>query len=55
MKVFFTLIVGALISLGASELKIGSEATFPPFEYIDENNKIVGFEIDLIAEQESWI
>jgi UDP-3-O-[3-hydroxymyristoyl] N-acetylglucosamine deacetylase len=50
MKVFFTLIVGALISLGASELKIGSEATFPPFEYIDENNKIVGFEIDLIAE-----
>ena len=30
--------------------KVGSSADYPPFEYLDENNKIVGFEIDLLNE-----
>lgn len=29
-------------------LKVGTEATFPPFESTDENDEIVGFDIDLI-------
>jgi glutamine transport system substrate-binding protein len=27
---------------------VGTEPTFPPFEMVDENNKITGFDIDLI-------
>ena len=29
------------------KLIIGTEPTFPPFEYVDKNNNIVGFDIDL--------
>jgi len=29
-------------------IRVGSSADYPPFEYIDEHNKIVGFEIDMI-------
>ena len=28
-------------------IRVGSSADYPPFEYIDEHNKIVGFEIDI--------
>jgi len=28
-------------------LIVGTEATFPPFEYYNENNEIVGFDIDI--------
>lgn len=28
-------------------LKVGTEPTYPPFEYTDEANKIIGFDIDL--------
>lgn len=28
--------------------KVGTEATFPPFETTDDNENIVGFDIDLI-------
>lgn len=31
-------------------LKVATNAEFPPFEELDENNKIVGFDIDLIKE-----
>ncbi len=31
----------------AKVLKIGVEGAFPPFNYFDENNNLVGFEIDL--------
>ena len=30
--------------------KVGSSADYPPFEYLDEKNQIVGFEIDLLSE-----
>ncbi len=29
-------------------IRVGSSTDYPPFEYIDEHNKIVGFEIDMI-------
>ncbi len=34
--------------LSADVLKIGTSANYPPFEFIDENAKIAGFDIDLI-------
>lgn len=30
--------------------KVGSSADYPPFEYLDEKNQIVGFEMDLLNE-----
>lgn len=30
--------------------KVGSSADYPPFEYFDDKNQIVGFEIDLLNE-----
>lgn len=30
---------------------VGTEATFPPFEYVDDDNNVVGFDIDIIT----WI
>lgn len=36
--------------LFAQTLKVGTNANFPPFEYIDESSQIVGFDIDLINE-----
>ncbi len=36
------------ISAGAAEkISFGSSATYPPFESLDSNNQIVGFDIDL--------
>lgn len=32
------------------KLIVGTEAGFPPFEFADENNKVVGFDMDLAAE-----
>ena len=48
------LILVTLISMfsgcGAKSTKyiIATDATWPPFEYVDDNNKIVGFDIDLM-------
>lgn len=38
-------------------LRVGTEASFPPFEVSDDDNNIVGFDIDLIkaiAEDNGW-
>lgn len=32
------------------KIKIATDATWPPMEYVDENKKIVGFTIDLVKE-----
>jgi len=36
--------------LGGREIKVGSDTTYPPFEYVDENKKIIGFDPDLMDE-----
>ncbi|MGL4821026.1 MAG: transporter substrate-binding domain-containing protein, partial [Bacilli bacterium] len=32
------------------ELKVGTEGTYPPFTYYDENNKLVGFDVEVAQE-----
>ena len=60
-KIISTFVIIAILGLavalsGCEEEKIvenkiivGTSADFPPFEYIDENGDIVGFDIDLIT------
>jgi polar amino acid transport system substrate-binding protein len=36
--------------LGGRKILIGTEAAFPPFEFVDDDKNIVGFEPDLMAE-----
>jgi len=52
------LIVGMLASCGGipTKIRIATDATWPPFEYINDAHEIVGFDIDLmnaIAEKEN--
>lgn len=47
----FVLVAFALISCAKKEsvVVVGTESTFPPFEYVDKNTgEIVGFDIDLL-------
>ncbi|CUU91137.1 basic amino acid ABC transporter substrate-binding protein [Campylobacter hyointestinalis] len=52
MKSFFKFIVAACVaasfSHAADVLRVGTNAAYPPFEFIDEQNKIAGFDMDLI-------
>ncbi|WP_096025782.1 basic amino acid ABC transporter substrate-binding protein [Campylobacter lanienae] len=53
MNTFFKLIFGValLATLALSQtIKVGTNASYPPFEFIDEQNKISGFDMDLIDE-----
>jgi polar amino acid transport system substrate-binding protein len=36
--------------LGGREIKVGSDTTYPPFEMVDANKKIVGFDPELLDE-----
>jgi polar amino acid transport system substrate-binding protein len=36
--------------LGGRKILIGTEAAFPPFEFVDDDKNIVGFEPDVMAE-----
>lgn len=36
--------------LGGRELKIGSDTTYPPFEFVDKDKNIVGFDVDMANE-----
>lgn len=40
----------AATDLGGREIKIGSDTTYPPFEMVDENKNIIGFDPDLMDE-----
>lgn len=42
--------LAAVTDLGGREIKVGSDTTYPPFEFVDENKQIVGFDPDLLAE-----
>ena len=48
MKKIFALLLASFVALSAAELKIGTAANYPPFEFIDENGNIAGFDIDLL-------
>lgn len=59
LLVVVLLVCAALSGCGGKKevLRVGTEATFPPFETTDENENIVGFDIDLIkkiAEYNDW-
>ncbi len=45
---FIVLLIPILFAFGVT-YKVGTEASFPPFEYV-ENGQYVGFDIDLIKE-----
>lgn len=38
-----------LPDLEGQELTIGSDTAYPPFEFVNEDNEIVGFDVDLLA------
>lgn len=40
----------AVPDLGGREIKIGSDTTYPPFEFVDKEKNIVGFDVDMMAE-----
>ena len=45
------LVTGSIFAGGQAEsdvIKIATDATWPPMEYIDENSDLVGFDVDLI-------
>lgn len=37
-----------LPDLGGKDLTIGSDTAYPPFEFVDETGKIVGFDVDML-------
>ncbi len=42
------LLAGTTFTAAAKDLLIGTEATYAPFEFLNEKNEIVGFDIDII-------
>lgn len=51
MNRIFKFIFALLLMLNLANAKtliFGSDAEYPPFGYMDENNKIAGFDIDLV-------
>jgi polar amino acid transport system substrate-binding protein len=53
-KTLIILLAFSLVILGCkkenSELKVGTDASFPPFEFFEGGEKLVGFDIDLLDE-----
>jgi len=42
--------VAAVPDLGGRTLRVATDATYPPFETLDDNKNIVGYDVDLINE-----
>ncbi|CAN5749109.1 transporter substrate-binding domain-containing protein [soil metagenome] len=40
--------VALAADLGGREISVGSDTTYPPFEFVDETGTIVGFDVDLV-------
>lgn len=51
MKTFAILMTAALLATGgaqaADKIRLGTEGAYPPFNQIDPNGKVVGFDIDI--------
>ncbi|GMO62333.1 MAG: amino acid ABC transporter substrate-binding protein [Rickettsiales bacterium] len=47
VMVIATLLLGTSNVSAAKKIRLGTDATYAPFEFVDKNNKIVGFDIDL--------
>lgn len=45
---FLCVAVFAVASVNAGEVIVGTNAEFPPFEFTDDDNNIVGYDIDII-------
>ncbi|MDQ7827976.1 MAG: basic amino acid ABC transporter substrate-binding protein [Armatimonadota bacterium] len=41
---------GQVPDLGGRTLRVATDATYPPFEMLDPNKNIIGFDVDLITE-----
>ena len=41
---------GQVPDLGGRAVRVATDATYPPFEMLDENKNIVGYDVDLITE-----
>lgn len=57
MLLVFTAFSGCTGGGKGDVLRVGTEATFPPFETTDDDDNIIGFDIDLIkaiAEDNGW-
>ena len=39
-----------IVAANAQTIKVGTNATYPPFEFVNEQNQITGFDMDLMAE-----
>ena len=53
LKVVLSICVVAVLSCGKEEsdvLYVGTNAEYPPFEYLDEDGNVAGFDIDLMNE-----
>ncbi|WP_157151062.1 basic amino acid ABC transporter substrate-binding protein [Brachyspira sp. SAP_772] len=53
LKVILLISLLAVLSCGKEEsdvLYVGTNAEYPPFEYLDENGNVVGFDVELINE-----
>ncbi|MGQ9365734.1 transporter substrate-binding domain-containing protein [Azospirillum sp. ST 5-10] len=42
------LAVGTLSAAAADTVKVATDATFPPFEYVDDSGKLVGYDVELM-------
>lgn len=53
MKKILSFFVGVLVAFGfanAADIRVGLAANYPPFEFINDQNKITGFDLDLLEE-----
>jgi polar amino acid transport system substrate-binding protein len=41
---------GQVPDLGGRTLRVATDATYPPFEMLDQNKNVIGFDVDLITE-----
>jgi lysine-arginine-ornithine-binding protein len=45
--VMVTLFTSSLVGADNEKLRIGTEGVYPPFNYVDENGELAGFDIDI--------